>query len=211
MGLCYRPLCYTYADYCMIRTLLSFVLECLPLVAFFVASFYMSFLEATGLYVALTAIVVFIIKEMSARLPYLSLTFGVFVIGSGILSILFREPAILIIADSVYFFLGAFILLASLNTPTTLTERMFSYAFDLSPHGWRVVTWQWVLVFVAAGISNEVVRVMMTPEWWIGFQFWRALAINFVVLFQLPFYRLYRNTETTNAFGFRHHVEKTGF
>ncbi len=177
------------------------------MVAFFIASYRLNFLEATGVYVLTTALAVYIIKHLANRLPYLSLIFGFFVIGSGLLSIIFREPQILIIADSIYFFLGAFWLLRSLMTPYTLTERLFGYAFDLSPQGWRHLTWQWVAVFIVAGISNEIVRVTMSPEWWIGFQFWRAILINLVVVLQMPFCRYYRNPATTNYLGFRIHFK----
>ena len=175
----------------------------MPMVAFFVASYFMSFLHATMIYVALTAIVIGIIKQTANRLPYLSLIFGVFVIGSGILTILFHEPHILIFADTLYFFMGAAVLAYSLTTKKTVIERLFDYAFDLTPAGWRILTWQWVGIFLIAGVSNEIVRLTMSPEWWIGFQFWRAIFINICVIFQLPFSRHYRKTDTTNAWGIR--------
>lgn len=192
----------------MLKSLLPIVggllLECVPMVAFFVTSYFMSFLHATMIYVALTAIVVGVIKQTANRLPYLSLIFGMFVIGSGILTILFNEPHILIFADTLYFFMGAAVLGYSLTTHRTLVERLFGYAFDLTQHGWRILTWQWVAVFLIAGISNEIVRVTMSPEWWIGFQFWRAIAINIFILVQIPYCHWHRVPETTNRFGVRH-------
>lgn len=194
--------CYN-SEY-MWKVLSGLALECLPMVAFYIASFFYSFLEATALYVVLTALVIIIIKHTADRLPYLSLIFGVFVIGSGVLSLLFHEPQILIFADTLYFFMGAAVLAYSLTTTRTLTERLFDYAFDLTPRGWRILTWQWVGVFVIAGASNEIVRLTMSPEWWIGFQFWRAIGINVFVVAQIPFCYWHRNPETTNHFGVRH-------
>ncbi len=187
----------------MLRFVGNLLLECLPMIAFYVVSFYLTFLESTAIYVVLTALVIFIIKYTADRLPYLSIIFGVFVVGSGALTLLLKEPQILIFADTLYFFMGAAVLGYSLTTHRTLVERLFGYAFDLTPRGWRILTWQWVGVFLIAGISNEIVRIFMSPEWWIGFQFWRAIAINMFILVQIPYCYWYRVPETTNRFGVR--------
>jgi intracellular septation protein len=187
----------------MLRFIGNLLLESVPMIAFYIASFYLGFLESTAIYVALTLLVIAIIKHTADRLPYLSLIFGVFVVGSGALTLLLHEPQILIFADTLYFFMGAAVLSYSLTTHRTLVERLFGYAFDLTHHGWRILTWQWVAVFLFAGISNEIVRLTMSPEWWIGFQFWRAIAINVFILVQIPYCHRHRVPETTNWFGVR--------
>ncbi len=187
----------------MWRVLIDLLIECVPMVAFFVVSFWYNFWESTLIYVALTLMVVAYLYIVAARLPYLSLIFGVFVIGSGVLTLLFDNPDILIFADSVYFFLGAAVLTWSLYTPRTAVERLFAYAFDITPEGWRILTYIWISIFLVAGISNEAVRLTMSPEWWIKFQFWRGIAINICVLGLLPISRRYRNPATTNMYGIR--------
>ncbi len=181
----------------------NLLLECLPMVVFYVVSFYVTFLEATALYVLLTALVIIFIKYTADRLPYLSIIFGVFVIGSGVATLAFKEPQFLIFSDTLYFFMGAAVLAYSLTTNRTLIERLFSYAFDLTKHGWRVLTWQWIIIFLLAGATNEIVRLTMTPEWWVGFQFWRGILINVCIVLQIPLCSLYRNQETTSRWGVR--------
>ena len=173
------------------------------MVAFFAAAQWLSFIEATAIYVVTTLLVVIIIGFGSRRLPYLSLIFGAFVIGGGGLSILFDYPDILIFADTIYFFSGIAAILWFLKTDKTLVERLFGHTFALTPRGWQLLNWQWILVFSLAGISNEIVRAVATPEWWIGFQFWRGVGIVLLTIGNLYITHHYRDEAVAGAWGIR--------
>jgi len=161
----------------MLKTILYFALECVPMVLYYVVSFYYNFHISTAIYVVATAIVVALMLFLQKRLPYLSLIFGFFVIASGVATLFSENPDIIIFSDTVYFLLGAAALGYSLTRRRTLLEVLFGPSFAITPTGWRVLCYAWITVFVVAGITNELVRIYMTPEWWIGFQFWRGTAI----------------------------------
>lgn len=192
-----------YDWYNMVKTSLLFLLECAPMVIFYVASYQYNFITSTIIYVCATIAVVAAMLLYQKRLPALSLIFGFFVIVSGILTFFGDNPDIIIFSDTVYFFLGAAVLYRSHRWPKPLLERLFGQSFDLLPAGWRRLTWYWFGIFLVAGISNEVVRHTMTPEWWIGFQFWRSLIIITLAFCLFPVCRQYRNSETTNHWGVR--------
>lgn len=187
----------------MVKTTLLFLLECVPMVAYYVASYHYNFITSTLLYLYITIGVVAVMLLYQKRLPALSLIFGFFVIVSGVLTFLGDDPDIIIFSDTVYFLLGAAILYRSRNWSKSLLERLFGQSFDLLPAGWRLMTWYWFLIFLVAGISNEVVRHTMTPEWWIGFQFWRSLIIVGLAFCLFPVCRRFRNPLTTTPWGVR--------
>lgn len=193
----------------MLKTLAYFALECLPMVIYYVVSFYTDFRTSTALYVLATLLVVIIMLTLQKRLPYLSLIFGFFVIAAGIATVFSDNPDIIILSDTIYFLLGATVLGTSLFTRRTLLELLFAPSFALTPTGWRVLTSLWVCVFLVAGITNEIVRIYMTPEWWIGFQFWRGCAIALVSLLFFFVCRHYRSPEG-NPWGIRLTSKKVG-
>ena len=175
------------------------------MVVYYAASYHYNFITSTLLYVYATIGVVAVMLLYQKRLPALSLIFGFFVIVSGLLTFLVDDPDIIIFSDTVYFLFGAIILYWSHRWSKPLLERLFGQSFDLLPAGWRVMTWYWFGIFVIAGVSNEIVRHTMTPEWWIGFQFWRSIIIVVLAFCLFPVCRRYRNQQTTSAWGVRTH------
>ncbi len=187
----------------MVKTTLLFLLECVPMVVFYVASYHYDFITSTLLYVYVTIAVVTIMLLYQKRLPALSLIFGFFVIVSGLLTFFGNTPDIIIFSDTVYFLLGAAVLYRSRTWSKSLLERLFGQSFDLLPTGWQVMTWFWFSIFLVAGITNEIVRHTMTDEWWIGFQFWRSIIIVILAFCLFPVCRRYRNPLTTTPWGVR--------
>ncbi len=181
----------------MLKTLAYFALECVPMVLYYVVSFRTDFRTSTALYVLVTLVVVVVMLTLQKRLPYLSLIFGFFVIASGIATVYSDNPDIIILSDTIYFLFGAVVLGISLWTKRTLLEVLFAPSFAITKTGWRVLTLLWIGVFLVAGVTNEIVRITMTPEWWIGFQFWRGCAIAGISILFFFVSRHYRLPEAT--------------
>lgn len=181
----------------MLKTLFYFTLECVPMLIYYAVSFRFDFRTSTALYVGATLLVVVLMLLLQKRLPYLSLIFGFFVVAAGIATVFSDNPDIIIFSDSVYFLFGAAYLGYTLTRRRTLLQILFDPAFAVSTKGWRILTWCWILVFVTAGVTNEIVRIYMTPEWWIGFQFWRGCAITLVSLGFFYITRRHRLPEAT--------------
>ncbi len=193
----------------MLKTLAYFLLECAPMIVYYVVSFYTDFRTSTALYVLATLVVVILMLILQKRLPYLSLIFGFFVIAAGIATVFSNNPDIIILSDSIYFLLGATVLGISLYRRRTLLEVLFAPSFAITSTGWRVLTILWMSIFIIAGVTNEIVRLTMTPEWWIGFQFWRGCAITIVSVLFFFVSRHYRLPEAS-PWGIRLTSKKVG-
>ncbi len=181
----------------MLKTLFYFGLECAPMLFYYIVSYRFDFHTSTALYVVASAIVVVLMLFLQKRLPYLSLIFGFFVIASGVATIFTKNPDIIILSDSIYFLFGAAVLGYSLTRKRTLLEVLFSPSFAITQKGWLILTWSWITVFIIAGITNELVRIYMTPEWWIGFQFWRGCIITLITFGFLVITKRHRLPEAT--------------
>lgn len=72
------------------------------MIAFYVISFFVTFLEATAIYVALTAIVIVLILDTANRLPYLSMILGVIGYRFGNTSVTLWHSQILSFAGTFY-------------------------------------------------------------------------------------------------------------
>lgn len=167
------------------------------MILYYVVSFHYNFRTSTALYVVASAVVVALMLYLQKRLPYLSLIFGFFVVASGIATVFSDNPDIIILSDSIYFLFGAAYLGYTLTRRRTLLQVLFEPSFAISSKGWRTLTWCWIIVFIIAGVTNEIVRIYMTPEWWIGFQFWRGCAIALVSLGFIYISRHYRLPEAS--------------
>jgi intracellular septation protein A len=185
------------------RTLLVFFIECLPLLVLFVAGQFTDFYNAIWWYLGAVIAAIMLVGHIARRFPFLSVVFGLIIIISGTLSNYFKAPDILIFADSLYY-LGAAAALMIMNyRGVNLLERLFNPTFGMEKRGWDILLRRWVIVLLLAGISNEIVRVTQTPEFWINFQFYRSVTIFIFANFQFLLTRQYRLVAETNTWGIR--------
>jgi intracellular septation protein A len=187
----------------MRRTLLLFIIECLPLVVLFGAGQFTTFYNAIWWYLGSVITAILLIGHIAKRFPYLSVVFGLVIIVSGTLSNVYQEPDILIFADSLYYLCAAAALIIVRLRGANLLHGMFSPTFGMEKKGWDILLWRWVVVLLLAGIGNELVRILYTPEFWINFQFYRSVAIFIFACSQFFLTRRYRLVSETNAWGIR--------
>lgn len=187
----------------MRRTLLLFIIECLPLVVLFAAGQYTSFYNAIWWYLGSVIAAILLIGYIARRFPYLSVVFGLVIIISGTLSNMYQKPDILIFADSLYYFCAAIALIVGWYNGINLLQKLVGATFAMQKRGWDILLWRWVGVLVLAGISNELVRILETPEFWTEFQFYRTVVILSFASSQLFLTRHYRIVGETSTWGIR--------
>jgi intracellular septation protein A len=187
----------------MRRTLILFIIECLPLAVLFGAGQYTSFYNAIWWYLGSVIAAILLIGHLAKRFPYLSVVFGLVIIVSGTLSNLYQKPDIIIFADSLYYFCAAIALVVGWLRGVNLLQKLVGPTFSMEKRGWDILLWRWVAVLILAGVSNELVRILETPEFWIEFQFYRTIVILSFATSQLFLTRQYRILGETNPWGVR--------
>jgi len=185
------------------RALIHLLTEFAPVLSFFVVGQFTSFYTATLVLIIATIITSTVGLLTEKKLPLLPLISGFFVVSSGIITLVYQKPDALIFADSLYYFLMALAIAGGLSVRFNLLKRIFASTFAMTDRGWNILALRWVTIFLLAGIANELVRTLLTPDDWVDFKFIKAITIALFGFYQFTLSRKYRIEHEANAWGLR--------
>ena len=115
---------------------------------------------------------------------------------------LFDAPGILIVKDTIFYGLFALILGMSIVFGKHLFRAFFGHIFAIDEAGWRTLERRWLVFFMLAGISNELVRVYLTADQWVLYK--QAIVAVFFVFGMYQFRVSMRHrTEAADRWGLR--------
>ena len=106
----------------------------------------------------------------------------------GAATLYFQDETFIKIKPTILYLLFASILLFGIATGRPLLKALLGEAFPaLNAQGWRKLTRNWVLFFLALACINEVVRRVLTTDQWVGFKVWGVTSLTFLfALAQTP-------------------------
>lgn len=174
-----------------------------PTLVFFTAAQLYTFKTATEFLILSTFISLVASLFYEGRIPLLPLLTALLVIGSGSITVFYDAPDAVILADSIYYFGIAAAIGFGLHRGFIFLKILFESTFAMQDKGWRILSYQWLVVLTAAGLGNEYVRIFMTPEFWVNY---RTIKIGIMFLFafyQFFLARKYRIPEASNHWGVR--------
>jgi intracellular septation protein len=97
---------------------------------------------------------------------------GVLVLRFGGLTLYFRDPQFIQMKPTFVYAIFAGALFMGLATGRPLLQQLLGTAYPgLSDLGWRKVTLNWALFFVAMAIGNEIARHALDLRWWTLYKF----------------------------------------
>lgn len=185
------------------KALIHLINEFSPVVAFFIAAQFYSFYVATGVLVVSTIIALSMGWYFEKRFPILPIISGTFVIVSGLITIANHNPSALIFADSLYYFLMGLTIAVGLMYEKNILKMIFGRTFAMQDRGWSILAHRWIVIFLIAGIANEIARHFVTPEVWVNFKFLKVITISIFGLYQFKLSKKYRIPELSNEWGIR--------
>lgn len=185
------------------KALLQLLNEFVPVIGFFISSQLYSFYTATAVLMVLTAIAITTGWYVERQLPILPIISGVFVIVSGLITLLYQAPDVLIFADSLYYLIMGLLLIWSLTRRKPVLKRIFGHVFAITEEGWRKLTLRWAIVFLIGALANELVRIGGSPEFWVNFKVVKVVLVAGFGLYQFTLTRTYRLPEASNDWGLR--------
>ncbi len=154
-------------------------LEFGPVGVFFI-TYYISSFSTAALALALSTVVSLVLsKTVNKRVPWFAIFSGVITIATSVVTYVYTAPSVLIIKDSVYYFLFAALLATSIHKKKYLLEKFFGHIFAMKPIGWKVLQRRWLFFFLFSGVLNEIVRMQLSIEQWVLYK--QFLLIVFVV------------------------------
>ncbi|MBX9813505.1 MAG: septation protein A [Proteobacteria bacterium SG_bin5] len=165
-----------------------------PLALFFLAYNLAPGIALFKLLVATGAFMVAMIAAMIAavalyrRIPPMMALTGVLVIVFGALTLYFRDPRFIQAKPTIIYGILAALLAFGLVTGRPLLQLVLGQSFPgLSALGWRKLTINWMLFFVALAVANEVVRLNFSSDVWVYFKTWGVIPLTFLfALANLP-------------------------
>jgi intracellular septation protein len=186
-----------------LKALIHLVNEFSPVVAFFIAAQFYTFYTATVVLIISTLAALAMGWYFEKSFPVLPIISGAFVVISGLITISHQDPNALIFADSLYYFLMGLTVAASLMYGKNILKIIFDKTFAMEDKGWSVLAHRWIMIFLLAGIANELARHYFTPEVWVNFKILKVVTITIAGLYQFKLSRKYRIPELSNSWGIR--------
>lgn len=109
---------------------------------------------------------------------------GGLVLVFGALTFWFRDQRFLQIKPTIVYLMLAAVLAYGLATGRPLLQTLLESAYPgLRAEGWRKLTRNWALFFVAMAAANEIVWRTQGWDFWVGYKLWGALPLTFLFTF----------------------------
>ena len=167
--------------------LLSFFLEILPLVGFFVGFELYGLFSAAMISMALGALVMGVNWFKTRRLAIFAL-FSLIMSGGLTLAALYFNAAIFIkIQPTIFNGIFAIVLLGGVVVGKAMMQKFFGTQFQLTTPTWFLLSRRWGVFFLCLAIANEIVWRNASDADWVAFKtFIAAPASALFMMAQLP-------------------------
>ena len=163
-----------------------------PLLVFFVANAKFNLFVATGAF--MVAIVAAMIASylVTRHVPIMALVTGVIVIVFGTLTLVLHDETFIKLKPTIIYGLFAAVLGGGLLFGRSFIAIMFDQMFNLTPEGWRALTFRWALFFLAMAVLNEIVWRTQTTNFWVDFKVFGVTPLVMIfAMTQMPLIKRY--------------------
>jgi intracellular septation protein len=164
------------------------MLDFAPLLVFFVANRVADIYIATGAVMTTTLVAMGIAHFRYRRIDPMLWLVGAMVFVFGTATLLFHDPEFIKIKLTVIYVLLAAVLIFGAATRRPLLQLVLGETFPaLSARGWRLLTRNWIVFFLALAVLNEVLRRTLSTDNWVTFKVFGVTGLTFVfALAQTP-------------------------
>jgi intracellular septation protein len=117
----------------------------------------------------------------------MALVTGIIVIVFGTLTLVLHDETFIKVKPTIIYGLFAAVLGGGLLFGRSFIAIMFDQMFNLTPLGWRALTFRWALFFFAMAILNEAVWRTQTTDFWVGFKAFGVIPLTMIfAIAQMP-------------------------
>src|SRR3982075_1407195 len=175
-----------------------------PLIIFFIANAKFDLFVATGAFMVAVIVAMVASHMVTRHVPMMAIVTAVVVIVFGTLTLILHDETFIKMKPTIVYTLFAATLGGGLLLGRSFIAIMFDQMFNLTPHGWRVLTMRWALWFLAMAVLNEIIWRTQSTDFWVAFKAFGMvpLTILFAVT-QMPLVKRYHlepaSLETSEA------------
>ena len=167
--------------------LVRLALDLGPLLVFFVVNAKFGIWWATGIFMALSVVVLAWHWLATHKVPAVPLATTVMVLVFGSLTLILADEQFIKIKPTILYILFAVVLYVGLIRGELLLARLFDAAFVLPDPAWRVLTWRFIALFIVMAGANEAIWRTQTTDVWAASKLGFWLATFVFSLAQTPF------------------------
>ena len=157
-------------------TAIRLALDVGPLILFFIANARAGIFTATALFMVAIVIAMAVSYALVRRVSVIQLFSAFMVIVMGGLTLWLHDESFIKLKPTIYYSFVAALLGYGLMTGKPMLQSVLGGAYPgLDPEGWRKLTRNWALFFVAMAVANEAVWRNSSTDFWISYKLWGAL------------------------------------
>lgn len=171
---------FLFSESLIKKVLLAVLLDFGPIILFIVAYEIFHVYRAVFVLMIATIVSTFVTFKTQKRLPYIALYIALITLIFGYITIVYKNPNLIQIRDSLYDFTLALTLIFGLSFKKFLLRFSFESVLLMSDNAWRKLTNAWIVYFLSVGSANEYIRRTQTFEFWIDYK-------SFIIFFTIAF------------------------
>jgi intracellular septation protein len=151
--------------------------ETLPALAFFAVNFLTDLRTATLVTLIVTPVAIVLGYLINCRLPWIAIVSAAVMSVLGLSSLLFDNELFIKISPTIGNGLFALTLLLGWFSNPSFLQRALGRMVSLTPHGWKVLTFSWIVFALIWAGTNELVWRWLSTDAWVTYKTFNDLPM----------------------------------
>jgi intracellular septation protein len=173
-----------------------------PLIVFFVANAKFNLFVATGAFMVAIVAATIASYVITKHVPLMALVTAAIVLVFGGLTLFLHNETFIKVKPTIIYGLFSATLFIGLLLGRSFIAVMFDQVFNLTPHGWRLLTMRWAMFFAFMAVLNEIIWRTQTTDFWVAFKAFGVIPITAIfAMLQMPLVKRYGVEPATDAAG----------